>query len=169
MLWNCCSYLKKNKQTCICGGTITAGLKLHLVTWICYYTILGLIEKSGTLCSVIPMLENAQPSGCTLSKFNLRKHFSLQPEPVLILPKFWAVPKEHSICSISDIWYQSTCALLCMCSIQIYCLATSLLIHSCHAGKANFLQCVAERCTMHAKQFCVFSLKKCNLFLWERI
>lgn len=45
MLWNCCSYLKqKQKPSRVCGDAITAGLKLHLVTWIYYYTWLGLTE-----------------------------------------------------------------------------------------------------------------------------
>lgn len=46
MLWNCCSYLKqKTKATpWVCGDAITAGLKLHLVTWIYYYTPLGFTE-----------------------------------------------------------------------------------------------------------------------------
>lgn len=49
MLWNCCSYLKTKGKTCMSADAITAGLKLHLVTWIYYYTVLGLTETEVPL------------------------------------------------------------------------------------------------------------------------
>lgn len=132
MLWNCCSYLKNKPMhlwryhySWFEAPSCDMSLLLH-------YT--GLNRKSGTFCSVMPVLENAQLSGCTLSKFTLSKYFILQTEPVLIFPKFWAVAKEHSICSISG-WAWALCFVS---ALSRNIISPHHLIHSCHAGKANF-------------------------------
>lgn len=119
------------------------------------------LRKRGTFQSMISMLENAQLSGCTLSKFSLWKHFSLQTEPVSIFPKFRAVPKERSMCLISG-WAPALCFASALPRNIIY--PHYFLTHSCHAGNANFLQFVPQRCTMHTTTIlCVFFKESVHL------
>lgn len=103
----------------------------------------GLNRNGGTFSSMIPMPENAHLSGCMFSNFSLRKHFNLQTEPVMVLTKLWAVPKEHSICSVSR-WTRAPCFASALSKNIIY--PHHFLLHSCHAGKANLLQCLGQRC-----------------------
>lgn len=83
----------------------------------------------------VPMLENDQISSCTLSKFSLSKHFSLQTELFLIFSKFWAVAKEYSISLIPG-WACAFCFAAALSRNTIY--PHHFLIHSFHAQKADF-------------------------------
>lgn len=135
---------KTKAKPCISADAVTAVLKLHLVTWIYYYTVLGLTETE------VPL---AQWYQCQkMLTYQAARSRSLASENILIckqnqswLTKFWAVPKEHSICSISG-WAWARCFASGLSKNIIY--PHHFLLHSCHAGKADFLQCMAQQCTM---------------------
>lgn len=114
---------KAEAKPCVCGDAITAGLKLHLVTRIYYYTALGLTEMVVLLSSMYrcqKMLICQAACSQSLASENISTCRQNQS---------WFLQSSRQYQrSTASVQYQDEHGhALCICPIQKYYLPTSLL------------------------------------------
>lgn len=149
----------------VCGDAITAGLKLHLVTWIYYYTLLGLTEM------VVPLARWYQCQKMLTCQAACSQSLASENFLMCRQNQLWFLQSSRQYQrSTASVQYQDEHG-----HAALYLLYTEIL--SIHIT-SYFTAVMLEKLISHSvwsrgawyvpQQSCVFFKEK-NLFLWEHI